>query len=204
MLELKSNNKNVDIAIIALHGYGSNPFNMIELLKVLNIDKADCFFPPGNISPFPNDDLSKAWFSIPFTSNLNKEIVISREIILSKLKSIVNSYDKIVLLGFSQGAMMCLDIMVNISKPVSGVICLSGLNINIDNNINIDKAYKKTPIFVGHGINDEIIDMESSKTSFEFITKKGFKIDWNEYNMAHEVVEKELEDIRSFFERLII
>jgi len=204
VLELKSNNKNVDIAIIALHGYGSNPFNMIELLKVLNIDKADCFFPPGNISPFPNDDLSKAWFSIPFISNLNKEIMTSREIILSELKFILNSYNKIVLLGFSQGAMMCLDIMINISSPVSGVICLSGLNINIDYNIKIDEQYKQIPIYVAHGINDEIIDLKSAKTSFEIISKRGFTVEWNEYNMHHEVIDKELEDIRNFIERLII
>ena len=204
MIELKLNKNNNDMAIIAFHGYGSNPYNMIELLKVLNIEKADCFFPAGNISPFPNDDLSKAWFSIPFTSNLIDEIAISRKIILTKLKSIIESYKKIVLLGFSQGAMISLDIMMNLSKPVSGVISLSGLNVSIDDKIKIEEEYKKIPIFVGHGINDEIIDIKSAKTSFEFILKRGFNLEWNEYNMKHEVIDKELEDIRNFVERLII
>ena len=37
MIELKLNKNNNDMAIIAFHGYGSNPYNMVELLKVLNI-----------------------------------------------------------------------------------------------------------------------------------------------------------------------
>ena len=100
--------------------------------------------------------------------------------------------------------MISLDIMMNLSKPVSGVISLSGLNVSIDDKIKIEEEYKKIPIFVGHGINDEIIDIKSAQTSFEFISKRGFNLEWNEYNMKHEVIDKELEDIRNFVERLII
>ena len=204
MIELKSNVNNNELAIIAFHGYGSNPYNMLELLKALNMKKADCFFPSGNISPFVNDELSKAWFSIPFTSDLNKEIAQSRDIVLPKLKYILNCYEKIVLLGFSQGAMMCLDIMLNLSKPVSGVVCLSGLNLSIDDKIKIDEKFLKIPIFVGHGINDEIIDINMSKKSFEIISKRGFVTSLNEYNMRHEVIDKEMQDIKNFIKKLLI
>ena len=203
MIELKSNVNNNELAIIAFHGYGSNPYNMLELLKALNMKKADCFFPSGNISPFVNDELSKAWFSIPFTSDLNKEIAQSRNIVIPKLKYILNSYEKIVLLGFSQGAMMCLDIMLNLSKPISGVVCLSGLNLSIDE-IKIDEKLLKIPIFIGHGINDEIIDINMSKKSFEFISKRGFVTNLNEYNMRHEVIDQEMEDIKNFIKKLLI
>tara|TARA_B100000575_G_C22828102_1_gene486417 strand:+ start:48 stop:662 length:615 start_codon:yes stop_codon:yes gene_type:complete len=204
MIELKTNDNNNELAIIAFHGYGSNPYNMLELLKALNIKKADCFFPSGNISTIANDELSKGWFSIPFTSDLNKEIAQSRNIVIPKLKYILNHYEKIVLLGFSQGAMMCLDIMLNLPNPISGVVCLSGLNLSIDDKIKIDEKFLKTPIFVAHGINDEIIDINLSKKSFEFISKRGFVTNWNEYNMHHEVIYKEMEDIKDFIKKLLI
>ena len=34
-----------------------------------------------------------------------------------------------------------LDIMLNLSKPVSGVVCLSGLNLSIDDKIKIDEKF---------------------------------------------------------------
>ena len=99
---------------------------------------------------------------------------------------------------------MCLDIMLNLSKPVSGVVCLSGLNLSIDDKIKIDEKFLKIPIFVGHGINDEIIDINMSKKSFEIISKRGFVTSLNEYNILNEFIDKEMQDIKNFIKKLLI
>ena len=40
--------------------------------------------------------------------------------------------------------------------------------------------------------------------SFEIISKRGFVTSLNEYNMRHEVIDKEMQDIKNFIKKLII
>ena len=206
MIELKSNNKNNDIAIVALHGYGSNSSNMSDLLSAINIKDVNCYFPSGTIELYHNN-ISKAWFSIPFATYLEDEILKSRQSILLQIDQLRNngySYKKIILLGFSQGAMMCLDIMINLPKPILGVVCLSGLNITINENTKIDNKFKTTPVYVGHGIYDDVIDLQSAKSSFQLLSRQGFKVNWKEYKLSHEVGENEIIDIKSFVKKISI
>ena len=67
----------------------------------------------------------------------------------------------------------------------------------------IEYANQSIPIFMAHGIMDEVIRLETSLQSRKTLEENGFKVDWHEYAMPHSVNLEEIEDIRLFLNHIL-
>ena len=188
-------------AMIVLHGWGANQHDLIPLAQSLKQPSTHCFFPNAPFDVPGTGGTGKGWFSFPPTDKSQEERTESREelkILLNKVSEQGFDYSSIIIMGFSQGAAMALDVMLNIEHRVGAVIALSGFLMNEGDVQSQSKSPIKTPVFAAHGLYDPILPFEQSKRSLQALKDAGFDLTWREYQMAHEIVPEEVDAIKDF------
>jgi phospholipase/carboxylesterase len=108
--------------------------------------------------------------------------------------------EQIILAGFSQGAVVVLKALLSSSEALGGIIALSGyLPLK-------EEPQKKhqTPVFLGHGLSDEIVPCLYGQMAHETLKKAGYPVSWHAYPMAHSVCDQEIRDMARWLKKIII
>ena len=109
--------------------------------------------------------------------------------------------ERVVLLGFSQGAVMSLGVQALRSDSVAGVIALSGyFPIEVEPEAG---NLVGSPAFVGHGVHDDIIPVEAGRRTRDLLERHGVDLTYREYPMAHQVSAEEMADARGWLDQLL-
>lgn len=157
-----SSNKNPSKLVIFLHGVGSDGLDLIDLAYDINDVLPDAIFLSPN-APFPYESYTSGyqWFSLSDRSN--QALYSGIKIALPILKHYIDvnlshynlSYKDLLLIGFSQGAMMALQIALALPSQAFAVISFSGAFITPDNLAKEAKC--KTAICLIHGDQDQVV-----------------------------------------------
>jgi len=201
VVELPPTKGKANRAMIVLHGWGANQHDLIPLAQSLKQPSTHCFFPNAPFDVPGTGGTGKGWFSFPPTDKSQEERTESREklkILLNKVSEQGFDYSSIIIMGFSQGAAMALDVMLNVEHGVGAVICLSGFLMNEGEIQSQTNNPKTTPVFAAHGLYDPILPFEQSKRSLQVLKEAGFDLTWREYQMEHEIVPEEVDAIQDF------
>tara|TARA_B100000683_G_scaffold6064_1_gene6689 strand:- start:1407 stop:2036 length:630 start_codon:yes stop_codon:yes gene_type:complete len=109
--------------------------------------------------------------------------------------------DQIVLSGFSQGAVVSLYTGIRRTRPLAGIGALSGyLFGGVE---EASDASKNTPIFMTHGLYDEVLPYERSEQHGELLSEAGYKLDWREYPMGHQICQEEMQDFSQWLSAIV-
>ena len=85
----------------------------------------------------------------------------------SRIFSKFNSKD-VFLFGFSQGGLVCYEMIKILDKTLGGVFPIGGFMSGVKKNITrINPSQKNTPIIIGHGDEDENINIQDIITFIE-------------------------------------
>ena len=163
------------------------------------------FFPNAPFDVPGTAGTGKGWFSFPINDESENELAQSKVQLLAHINEVEKrgfSLTNIVIMGFSQGAAMALEILLSKRKRIGAVISLSGFLIDGSNFHTLNDAIKQTPIFLAHGQHDTILPLKRAKLSAKALKNAGLKITWREYPMAHEIIADEVEDIRGFLNKI--
>jgi predicted esterase len=185
--------------LIWLHGLGADsndfaPFFSNPLFKEYEIILPNA--PYRKITLNQNFEM-RAWFNMKSLNldDLNEEDFIESSkaldlIIEDKLKTNLSS--KIYIGGFSQGAALSIFYGLKMIHKIHGVVSFSGFvpKFNYQNTV-ITK-----PILKIHGINDDIINFQTSANTFDLLNFSNLVS--KSYNMGHEVIENQVVDLLSF------
>ena len=109
--------------------------------------------------------------------------------------------ERVVLLGFSQGAVMSLGAQALRPDSVAGVIALSGyfpIEVEPDAGNLVGR-----PAFVAHGVYDDIIPVEAGRRTRDLLERHGVDVTYREYSMAHQVSAEEMAEARLWLNRLL-
>ena len=109
--------------------------------------------------------------------------------------------ERVVLLGFSQGAVMSLGAQALRPDSVAGVIALSGyfpIEVERDAGNLVGR-----PAFVAHGVHDEIIPVRAGRRTRDLLDRHGVDLTYREYRMAHQVSAEEMADARAWLNQLL-
>ncbi len=115
VVELPPTKGKANRAMIVLHGWGANQHDLIPLAQSLKQPNTHCFFPNAPFDVPGTGGTGKGWFSLPPTDKSQEEQRESREklrILLNKVSEQGFDYSSIIIMGFSQGAAMALDVML--------------------------------------------------------------------------------------------
>ena len=202
--------KNTDYnsVLIFLHGFGTNAEDLLDI-----------FYNPKNnnyIVPFSTKiillgapqmpitlykgRIATAWFDISKEghnfNDVEKNSARIFKIIKNETKKLNNDSSKILIGGFSQGAMMSLYVGYSLPIKLGGVIVCSG---KLFKEIEILKENENLKVFVGHGKSDNVISLEKNIESFKRVKYLEKNIEFHFYeNMKHEITVNELLDIKKF------
>ena len=109
--------------------------------------------------------------------------------------------ERVVLLGFSQGAVMALGAQALRPDSVAGVIALSGY-FPIEVESEADSLVGR-PAFVAHGVYDDIIPVEAGRRTRDLLDRHGVDLTYREYRMAHQVSAEEMAEARAWLNHLL-
>lgn len=113
--------------------------------------------------------------------------VLMNELLLQGWKS-----NNIVLLGFSQGALISADFGLHYPKALGGIICVSGYFQFFPRwRQNLQPEMKKTPWLLTHGTKDEVLPYDVTLFGAKKIKSAGFDLEWIRFEKKHKMEEEE-------------
>lgn len=179
--------------MILLHGRGSTAKDILTLISEFNQPEFAYLAPQaaGN-TWYPNR------FIAPVSSNepyLSSALSVVNELVAQANQSGISS-DRIILLGFSQGACLALEYAARNPQRYGGVVGLSGGLIG-DKLPEYSGPLEQTPIFLGCSDTDFHIPKERVLESAAVFRKLGADVTERLYpNMGHTINQDELNRVK--------
>lgn len=182
-----------DYLIVALHGWGANAEDLVPIASQLNLSGMQFLFAEA---PYPHSQVpwGRAWYHLetPDYKGLKESRQALFEWLLSLEASTGVPITHTLLVGFSQGAAMTLDVGLNL--PLMGLCSLSGYLHLKPERLNSPIP----PILMIHGTEDSVVPIEKARSAHTLLTSLGANIDYHELKMRHEISQEAINLLRDF------
>jgi phospholipase/carboxylesterase len=217
-LELFSTHQDADsdhinASVIWLHGLGADGYDFEPIVQQLNLPKVRFILPhaPEMAVTRNNGYIMPAWYDVYGLTPVSKEdtagIKNSQAYINALIQQEIDrgvASERIVLAGFSQGGAMALYSALRYPKRLAGVLALSTyLPLQATLTAEAQTVNAQLPIFMAHGVQDNVISLETARASLAALEKQQCTVAWHEYPMAHSVIAAEISDIRQFLQQIL-
>lgn len=199
----------VDSVVVMLHGFGSNGDDLIDLAPMLAENLPHTAFYSPNGPEVTNMGVGYQWFGDNDFTFINREgIGQAKDAIESYLELLSKKhnvpYEKIVLLGFSQGTMTALFTAPRLSARLAGVIGFSGRLMWSDELKTEGAHFHKMPMMLSHGEEDDVVPAVSSIEAKEKLQQLGFDVEVHLHSgLAHGIDMRGIQDARAFLKRVL-
>lgn len=104
----------------------------------------------------------------------------------------------IILVGFSQGAVMALEAGLNYKGNIRAIVSLSGYIWDPAQTLEHPTAPLKTPILMFHGYSDNVVQEDLNQRTVQALKRAGYKPVLEELPMGHEITGEELLKVAAF------
>jgi phospholipase/carboxylesterase len=204
-----------DATVIWLHGLGADGNDFVPVVPALGLPKrlaVRFIFPHAPVRPITlNMGMPmRAWFDIVSLGGVNEDDAGIREtqrfveqIIADEVARGIAT-QRIVLAGFSQGGAIALHTGLRHQQRLAGIMALSTW-LPLAATLAAERAAANAdlPVFMAHGLQDQMIGIGRARDSCAVLEYAGYKLEWNEYPMAHEVCMEELTAIGDWLSRIL-
>ena len=113
--------------------------------------------------------------------------------------------DKTILIGFSQGAMMSLGVVLAAPTLVGGAWLMSGAALPELMPHEANPSLSSLPILVQHGTEDAVVSIERGRTVPEALRRFGaLQVTYREYPMGHTIGQESFEDAMNWLNGLFL
>jgi phospholipase/carboxylesterase len=207
--------KNPTAAVIWLHGLGADGHDFEPIVPELRLPPSAGIrfvFPHAPVRPVTlnNGMRMRAWYDIfqlgggpEDEAGIRASQALVEGLIAEEKKKGIRA-GRIVVAGFSQGGAIALQTALRHPEPLAGVLALSTyLPIAAQLEAERADANRSVPIFMAHGLHDDIIPLRKAELSKEVLAKNGYAVEWKTYPMPHSVCAEEIGDIARFLLRLL-
>ena len=190
--------------VILLHGIGADAFDLIPLAKywALTLKKTKFY---SLHAPYPCrlTSFGKQWFNLEDRdqTRILKEIELIKPMIITflkkKLKNYNLQYKDLILVGFSQGTMVALNLTLTMKEEVKGVLGYSG-GVILTKSGKIE-IISKPNICLVHGKNDEVVPKKMMETTKIILKDNNIDVDTHLIeNLGHSIDQNGLEIGQNF------
>ena len=177
-------------ALVLLHGRGANELDLFPLLDffdpqrrlVAATPRAPLALPPGgwhwyafHAVGFPNAETFGAVY--PMASEWLDTFLADRGL----------AHDRLVLGGFSQGAVMTYALGLGAGRPRPvALIALSGFVPSVPG-FQLDLSPQLPPVAIGHGTLDPVIGVEHGRAARDLLAEAGAEVTYRESPVPHTI-----------------
>ncbi len=188
-------------AIFLFHGYGSDERDLLPLVEDFK-ETHHVFSLRGPITIFPGYAFWNFEENGSFVIAEFDEVLESTQVFINDaIKEYDLDAENIVLLGFSQGAMLAQSLALMMGKSISKVVALSGYVPDfIKEDRYTKKPVKHLKIFISHGIDDPVVPYQWGEESSEYFKSLGADVTFKSYTSGHFVTPENGKDLIEFIE----
>lgn len=184
---------NLTSLLVMLHGWGANYRDLASLSQMLDLPEFGYLFPNA---PFEHPQVpgGRAWYALesPNYTGIDE----SRQLLFDWLNSLEDNtnipLERTYVAGFSQGGAMTLDVALML--PVAGICSMSGY-LHYEPKPLEDDA---PPVLIVHGKQDAVVPLDEAKNARDKLTAIGVKVQYQEFDMGHEITPSVLELLQKF------
>lgn len=203
-------------SVIWLHGLGADGNDFVPIVQQLKLPKLGIrfVFPHAPMRPVTINGgfVMRAWYDIAAQDLAMREdeaglreSQAAIEALIAKEAARGMPASRVVLAGFSQGGVISLQTGLRYPKALAGVMSLSAyLPLAAKVPAERNAANQDTPIFLGHGMADNVVPLKLGTTTRDQLIKLEYDVDWHQYPMAHSVCPQELDDIGAWLTRVLL
>ena len=192
--------------VVMIHGRGADMTDLADLAPMLDAAGGCRFVFPNAPKPFeayPGMAMGWTWFE--GWPPVHDSVVESRGEMLSFLDEITAKYPtpegKLIVAGFSQGALMSLDSGLRTSLKLAGIICMSGGLYEQD--LPDLQSRAGLPVLIAHGTADDVVPVTYARRARRVLEDAGLDVEYQEYPMGHQVAAEEAAMVREFIGRVL-
>ena len=201
--------------VIWLHGLGADGEDFVPVVAELELP-ASCMprfvFPHAPVRPVTiNGGMRmRAWYDILSLTpgaeedaiGIRKSAEIIEQLIRAEREGGIPAR-RIVLAGFSQGGAIALHTGLRHSEHLAGILALSAYLPLKSSLREVSSANRGVAIFMCHGRHDPILPIALAEQSRDVLIARGYRVEWHEYPMQHQVCAAEIADISSWLARAL-
>ena len=185
---------NANKLVVFLHGYGADGKDLIDLAKPFGMALPNAsFISPDAPYPCAMSPQGRQWFPIEeIPMGAIRASLGLLDLIQNEIKKLSLTFKDVILIGFSQGAMMSMQCLLINNEQLGAIIGYSGAlkeeNIDAANDLilNGKHKYSDTPVLLVHGEQDEVVPFQSLEKSKYLLNKIGFNVQTlSRQNLAH-------------------
>ena len=205
-------------SIVLMHGLGADGNDFVPIAHEMDlraIGPVRFVFPNAPVMPVSLNGgyPMPAWYDIyppqPGQPRREDEAGLRKsqaaiEALLAREKARGIPAGRIVIAGFSQGCAMALMTGLRHAEPLAGIVGLSGyLPVAGTTAAERHAANQRTPIFMAHGQQDEMVVIARATESRDLLQSLGYSVLWHDYPMPHSVCMEEVADLNRWLVQVL-
>ena len=209
------------LTVVLLHGFGAGGDDLVGLAGELDV-------PPGTTFVFPQavHDLAaltgepmygeaRAWWPVDFAAreralrngslrDLAQQVpdglVEARDAVNGMLDAVTARWPthRLVLGGFSQGAMLSLDTALRSTRPLAGLVLLSGTIIAEHEWAPLLAARHNVPVFQSHGRQDAVLPFAVAEELSAKLKSAGYDATFQPFQGPHTIAASTMTDLSTW------
>jgi phospholipase/carboxylesterase len=197
--------------LVLLHGWRARGDDLVSLARALATPGARFLIPAA---PVPEPNGGRAWWSVdtpgrpaPVSSDTlpphyprHPQLEAARHAVQALVREAKRSHapDSIAIAGFSQGAMLALDVALAADPPIDRVAVLSGALL-ADSLPAVHVERRQRPaVFVSHGRADPRIPFATGASIERILAPRGYNVTFFPFGGGHEITAEVVAQLRRF------
>lgn len=195
------------LTVIAIHGFGSNEEDLLGLGQHLDLPLR-FVAPRGPIELRHAFGAGYAWFEFaslgqPEPDSFHRSV----ELLVDFVNDVRTRHhipaERLILMGFSQGAVMSIATALSVPDQIGGVVALSGYFPRPAQWTPPHDGLAGLPVLVTHGTADDVLPVEWGREAAEALQGLGADVRYEEFAMAHQVSPACIDVVRAWLQARI-
>lgn len=205
------------LVVVLLHGFGAPGDDLVSLAEWIDLPGVAWVFPEAPLALGGMYGDARAWWMIDMArldrdvargahSDRSEEIpegmAEARGQLIALLDAVRDELgvadERVVLGGFSQGAMLSLDVALRTERAFAGLLLLSGTLLARQEWAPRMAARAGLRVLQSHGRRDAILPWAAAETLRDLLVAAGWRLDWIPFEGGHELPPPLLEELAEF------
>ena len=201
-----------EASVIWLHGLGADGHDFEDIVPQLLLPASmptRFIFPDAPIRAVTINGgyMMRAWYDIyedispdaeQDEAGIHSSAAMMNLLVEQEMRKGIAS-ERIILAGFSQGGAVALYAGLTSDRPLGGIMAFSAyLPLHNQLDINSVRPSHVPSTFMAHGRYDNVIPLSYAEASLQHIRGLGIPVDWNVYDMEHNMSAEEIFAIREW------